>query len=81
MNFILRRKKQEPLSYITKKKEFWSLSFEVSKDVLIPRPDSEIIVEEVVKKFKRMTKLRFLDIGTGSGSILLSILNLSLIHI
>ena len=50
-NFILRRKQHEPLSYITKKKEFWSLDFNVNYNVLIPRPETEIIVEQVVRKF------------------------------
>jgi len=74
LNFLLRRKRHEPLSYITKKKEFWSLSFEVNHNVLIPRPESEIIVEQVVRRFKGKSNLNVLDIGTGSGCILLSIL-------
>ena len=73
-NFILRRKQHEPLSYITKRKEFWSLGFNVSHNVLIPRPETEIIVEQVVKRFKDKGSLNILDIGTGSGCILLSIL-------
>ena len=74
LNFILRRKQHEPLSYITKKKEFWSLVFNVSHNVLIPRPETEIIVEQVVNTFKGKGSLNILDIGTGSGCILLSIL-------
>lgn len=74
LNFILRRKQHEPLSYITKRKEFWSLGFNVNYNVLIPRPESEIIVEQVVKRFKGQSSLNILDIGTGSGCILLSIL-------
>jgi release factor glutamine methyltransferase len=74
LNFILRRKQREPLSYIIKKKEFWSLGFNVSHNVLIPRPETEIIVEQVVKRFKGKGSLNILDIGTGSGCILLSIL-------
>ena len=74
LNFILRRKQHEPLSYITKRKEFWSLVFNVSHNVLIPRPETEIIVEQVVKRFKGKGSLTILDIGTGSGCILLSIL-------
>ena len=73
-NFILRRKQHEPLSYITKRKEFWSLDFNVSNNVLIPRPETEIIVEQVVRRFKGKGSLNILDIGTGSGCILLSIL-------
>ena len=75
LNFIYRRKQHEPLSYITKKKEFWSLDFNVSNNVLIPRPETEIIVEQVVRRFKGKGSLNILDIGTGSGCILLSILN------
>ena len=74
LNFILRRKQREPLSYIIKRKEFWSLGFNVSHNVLIPRPETEIIVEQVVKRFKGKSSLNILDIGTGSGCILLSIL-------
>lgn len=74
LNFILRRKQHEPLSYITKRKEFWSLGFNVSHNVLIPRPETEIIVEQVVRRFKGKGSLNILDIGTGSGCILLSIL-------
>ena len=74
LNFILRRKQREPLSYIIKRKEFWSLGFNVSHNVLIPRPETEIIVEQVVKRFKGKGSLNILDIGTGSGCILLSIL-------
>ena len=75
LNFILRRKQHEPLSYITKRKEFWSLDFNVNNNVLIPRPETEIIVEQVVRRFKGKGSLNILDIGTGSGCILLSILN------
>ncbi len=74
LNFILRRKHHEPLSYITKRKEFWSLGFNVNHNVLIPRPETETIVEQVVRKFKGKGGLNILDIGTGSGCILLSIL-------
>jgi release factor glutamine methyltransferase len=74
LNFILRRKHHEPLSYITKRKEFWSLSFNVNHNVLIPRPETETIVEQVVRRFKGKGNLNILDIGTGSGCILLSIL-------
>ncbi len=74
LNFVLRRKRHEPISYITNKKEFWSLDFKVNRGVLIPRPDTEVIVEQAIKKFKHKSSLNVLDIGTGSGCILLSIL-------
>ena len=74
LKIISRRQKYEPLAYITKKKEFWSLDLKVDKNVLIPRPETEIIVEQVLKRFKGKKGLNILDIGTGSGCILLSIL-------
>ena len=71
---IYQRARGKPISYITGIKNFWKYQFQITKDVLIPRPDTEIIVEEILKitKFKR--KLKILDIGIGSGCILLSIL-------
>ena len=69
-----KRKKGEPIAYIINKKEFWRNNFYVDKNVLIPRPDTEVLVEEVLKLFNINLKLNVLDIGTGSGCILLSIL-------
>ena len=74
MSLIERRKKGEPIAYLINKKEFWNNEFFVNKDVLIPRPDTELIVEEVLKIYSKNTHLQVLDIGTGSGCILLSIL-------
>ena len=72
--FIERRSSKEPIAYILKKKEFWSKSFLVDHNTLIPRPETELMVEKIVKIFK--TKDIFvLDIGTGTGCILLSILS------
>ena len=73
-NFIERRKKNEPIAYITGYKEFWKNKFKVDKNVLIPRPDTEVIVEQVLDYLKINTSKKILDIGTGSGCILLSIL-------
>ncbi len=73
-NLIKRRSKGEPVAYLTKKKEFWKETFYVNNNVLIPRPDTEIIVDTVLKLFPKNSKLQMLDIGTGSGCILLSIL-------
>ena len=73
-SLIARRKKGEPIAYLINKKEFWNNEFFVNKDVLIPRPDTELIVEEVLKIYSKNTHLQVLDIGTGSGCILLSIL-------
>ena len=73
-NLIERRKKGEPVAYLTRKKEFWKNDFYVNQNVLVPRPDTELIVEEVLKFSKKKFKLQILDIGTGSGCILLSLL-------
>ena len=73
-NYIERRKKKEPVAYILKKKDFWKSTFFVDKNVLIPRPDTEILIEEVLKKYQQNKTLSILDIGTGSGCIIISIL-------
>jgi len=73
-NLIERRKKGEPVAYLINKKEFWKETFYVNKDVLIPRPDTEHLIEEVIKYTDEDSKFHILDIGTGSGCILLSIL-------
>ena len=64
----------KPIAYLIGKKNFWKHEFLINEDVLIPRPDSEIIVEEVLKFSQNKSKLRILDIGVGSGCLLLSIL-------
>ena len=71
---IEKRSNREPIAYITNKKSFWSSEFFVTKDTLIPRPDTELIIEKVLKITKNKESLRILDIGIGSGCILLSIL-------
>jgi release factor glutamine methyltransferase len=71
---IERRKRGEPIAYIINKKEFWKNEFYVNKNVLIPRPDTEIIVDQVFKIFKNRSQIQVLDIGVGSGCILLSLL-------
>ena len=73
-NSVNRRKIGEPISYIVESKYFWNNCFYVNKDVLIPRPDTEHIVEEVLKLVRVNSRKSVLDIGTGSGCILLSIL-------
>jgi release factor glutamine methyltransferase len=73
-NLIERRRKKEPVAYLINKKEFWKYEFFVNKDVLIPRPDTELIIEQVLKIYSKDSQLQVLDIGTGSGCILLSIL-------
>ena len=73
-NLIERRKTGEPVAYLINKKEFWKDEFFVDNGVLIPRPDTELIIEQVLKIHSKDSKLQVLDIGTGSGCILLSIL-------
>ena len=73
-SLIKRRNKGEPVAYLINKKEFWKDEFFVNKEVLIPRPDTEIIIEQALKIYSKYSSLQVLDIGTGSGCILLSIL-------
>ncbi len=70
---INRRKSGEPLQYITSHQEFMGLDFFVAEGVLIPRGDTEVLVETVIEKVKDYSKLRILDIGTGSGAIHVSL--------
>ena len=73
-NMISKRaKSKEPVAYLLKKKEFWSNKLNVSSDVLVPRPETEILVENLIKYYKDKNPF-ILDIGTGSGCIIISIL-------
>ena len=71
---LFRRKNNEPIAYILKKKEFWKHTFFVNKDVLIPRPETEIIIDELLKEIGLESSKYLLDVGTGSGCIIISIL-------
>ena len=71
---INERSKGKPVSHLTNKKLFWNSEFFVTEDTLIPRPDTELIVENILNLTKNKSKLSILDIGIGSGCILLSIL-------
>ncbi len=66
-----RRGRREPLAYITGRKEFWSLDFSVTPDVLIPRPETELLVEVALERTRQLRNLRLkiVDLGTGSGVI------------
>ena len=71
---INERSKGKPIAHLTGRKFFWKYEFKINDKVLIPRPDTEIIVEQVLSLYKKKNKINFLDIGFGSGCILLSIL-------
>jgi len=71
---VLERATRKPIAYLLNKKLFWKSEFYVNKNTLIPRPDTEIIVEQILKVVKHKNNLKILDIGVGSGCILLSIL-------
>ncbi len=71
---ISRRLKKEPIAYIFNKKEFRSKDFYVVKNSLIPRPETELLIDPIIKKF-RGKSIYFLDAGVGTGCIMLSILN------
>lgn len=75
---IIRRLKNEPLAYITREKEFYGLNFLVNRSTLIPRPETELLVNLALETIKnhltRAKKINFIDIGTGSGSIIISVL-------
>ncbi len=73
-NLIERRLNKEPIAYIIDEKEFWSMNFKVNKNALIPRPETELMIEKLVKIYKNKD-IRILDIGTGSGCILISLLS------
>lgn len=77
-SLIKRRLKHEPLQYITGLQEFWSLEFMVSPQVLIPRPESELLIELAIEKIEGTSELKnhglkILDLGTGSGNLAISL--------
>ncbi len=76
-NYFERRRLQEPIAYITGHKEFYGLDLKVNKHTLIPRPETELIVDEVLKELKRQKKHGranvVIDIGTGSGNIAIAL--------
>ncbi len=74
---VKRRAKGEPVAYITGKKEFFGFEFKVRKGVLIPRPETETLVEEALKLIKGKKGLKVVDVGTGSGCIAITVCKLT----
>ncbi|WP_417618017.1 peptide chain release factor N(5)-glutamine methyltransferase [Parasphingorhabdus sp.] len=72
---VERRQRSEPIAHIIGRKEFWGLDFQVTPDVLIPRPDSELLIEEAARLFASTHPQRILDLGTGSGALVLAALH------
>lgn len=72
-DYVSRRVAGEPIAYILGEKEFWSLNLTVTPDVLIPRPETEMLVEWILKNLPKDEKLRVADLGTGSGAIAIAI--------
>ena len=71
---IKERSRKKPIAYLINKKFFWKDEFFITNDILIPRPDTELVIEQIIKLTKNKNKMNILDIGVGSGCILLSIL-------
>jgi release factor glutamine methyltransferase len=72
--FLNRRARREPVSHIIGRKGFWKILLQVNKHVLTPRPETEVIVDEVLKAFPEAMSFNMLDLGVGSGTILLAVL-------
>ena len=71
---ISNRSKGKPIAYLIGSKSFWKYNFYLNSNVLIPRPDTELIIEQVLEVYKNKKKINFLEVGTGSGCIILSVL-------
>ncbi|MDI1365904.1 MAG: peptide chain release factor N(5)-glutamine methyltransferase [bacterium] len=73
-DYLTRRARREPVSHIIGRKGFWKILLQVNKNVLTPRPETEVIVDEVLKAFPENMAFNMLDLGVGSGTILLAVL-------
>lgn len=73
-DYLARRARREPVSHILGRKGFWKIMLQVTPDVLTPRPDTETVVEYVLRDFPEHARWSVLDLGVGSGAILLAIL-------
>ena len=72
---VERRRRGEPIAYITGEREFWGLSFRVAPGVLVPRPESELLIEEALVFAAGQERVRFLDLGVGSGCLSIAIIS------
>ena len=70
---LIRRARGEPVAYLTGKREFWSMELTVTPDVLIPRPETELLVEQALARIPEDAELTIADLGTGSGAVALAI--------
>ncbi len=73
LQLLERRQQGEPIAYLTGQREFWSLALKVTPDVLIPRPETELLVEAAVARIPADAQWRVVDLGTGSGAIAIAI--------
>ncbi len=73
LSLVGRRERREPTAYLTGRREFWNLEFDVTPDVLVPRPETELLVEEVLGRVSADSALRIADVGTGSGCLAVSL--------